>query len=141
MKTKLFRTKCNNLLQRFIRLFSLSSIAFVVTACYGSPYAEYDVRGQVTNEDYEPLEDMQVVVKSYNKYEWADTVYTNQAGEFHTEYGMTSFGGDCLQVIVNDPKGEYLSDTVHVANNSMDKEKDSSWTAEYSVEVNIQLKK
>ena len=141
MKTNTFRTKCNRLLERCMRLFTLLGIAFVVTACYGTPYAEYDVEGQVTNENYEPLEDMQVVVKSYNEHEWADTIYTNQAGEFRTEYGITSFGGDCLQVIVNDPKGEYLSETVHVANNSMDKEQESSWSAEYSVKLNVQLKK
>ena len=65
MKLKDFRQKYNGLLQKFIRIFSLSSVAFVLTACYGCPYAEYDVEGQVTNENYEPLEDMQVVVKVF----------------------------------------------------------------------------
>ena len=51
MKLNLLRQKCNNLLQRFIRLFSLTSVAFVVTACYGSPYAEYDVEGYVYDEN------------------------------------------------------------------------------------------
>ena len=50
MKTNL-RQKYNSLLQRFIRLFSLTSVAFVVTACYGSPYAEYEVEGEVCNEE------------------------------------------------------------------------------------------
>ena len=50
MKTN-FRQKYNNLLQRFIRLFSLSSVAFVLTACYGCPYAEYDVEGYVYDEN------------------------------------------------------------------------------------------
>ena len=38
MKLKDLRQKYNNLLQRFIRLFSLSSVAFVLTACYGCAY-------------------------------------------------------------------------------------------------------
>ena len=51
MKLKDLRQKYNGLLQKFIRLFSLSSVAFVLTACYGSPYAEYDVEGYVYDEN------------------------------------------------------------------------------------------
>ena len=44
MKLKVLRQKYNDLLQRFIRLFSLSSVAFVFTAYYGCPYSEYEVQ-------------------------------------------------------------------------------------------------
>ena len=70
MKTNL-RQKYNSLLQRFIRLFSLTSVAFVVTACYGSPYAEYEVEGKVYNEEGEPLDDMQVVVRTFDDYSYS----------------------------------------------------------------------
>ena len=76
MKTN-FRQKYNNLLQRFIRLFSLSSVAFVLTACYGCPYAEYDVEGYVYDENGNMLENMQVVVRTFDQeWDYPDTVYT-----------------------------------------------------------------
>ena len=61
MKLKDLRQKYNGLLQKFIRLFSLSGVAFVLTACYGCPYAEYDVEGRVYDENGNPLENMQAI--------------------------------------------------------------------------------
>ena len=78
MKLKDLRQNYNNLLQRFIRLFSLSSVAFVLTACYGCPYSEYEVQGEVYDEDGNPLQCMQVVVSTYDdfSYEMPGTVAT-----------------------------------------------------------------
>ena len=67
MKLKDIRQKYNGLLQKFIRLFSLSSVAFVLTACYGCPYAEYDVEGYVYDENGNMLENMQVVVRTFDQ--------------------------------------------------------------------------
>ncbi|MBQ2122282.1 MAG: radical SAM-associated putative lipoprotein [Bacteroidaceae bacterium] len=135
------RTKCNNLLQRFIRLFSLSGIAFVVTACYGTPYAEYEVQGQVYGEQDEPLEAMQVIVRTYDKHDWPDTLHTNAAGYYHVKHGATSFGGDCIEVVVHDPNGLYESDSVHISSNQMKQEAESNWSAAYTMRADIQLKK
>ena len=143
MKLKDLRQKYNGLLQKFIRLFSLTSVAFVVTACYGSPYAEYEVEGQVYDEDCKPLEKMQVVVRTFDdySYEWPDTVYTDAAGYYHVNYGIPSFGGDCMEVIVHDPNGEYESDSVHISSGKMTVEAEDSWSARYSMKANFQLKK
>ena len=143
MKTFNLRQKYNNLLQRFIRLFSLSSVAFVVTACYGTPHVEYEVEGQIYGEDCEPLKSMQVVVRTFNDYSyaWPDTVYTDKAGYYRVNYGIPSFGGDCMEVIVHDPKGEYESDSIHIASNKMKVEAEGSWSSRYSMKADFQLKK
>ena len=93
MKT-ILRKKCNNLLQRFIRLFSLTSVAFVVTACYGTPHVEYEVEGQIYGEDNEPLKSMQVVVRTFNDYSyaWPDTVQNYKCGSYRATYGISALG-------------------------------------------------
>lgn len=141
MKLKDFRQKYNNLLQRFIRIFSLSSVAFVVTACYGAPHAEYEVEGNVYNEEGEPLDDMQVVVRTFDdySYSWPDTVYTNEKGKYHATYGIPSFGGDCMEVVVHDPSGVYESDSVHIGSGKMKVEAEDSWSARYSMKADFHL--
>ena len=115
MKLKDFRQKYNGLLQKFIRLFSLSSVAFVLTACYGCPYAEYDVEGRVYDENGNPLEDMQVVVRTYDSsWDYPDTLYTNEDGCYRVVHGITSQGGDCIEVIVNDTAGDINAALFHL---------------------------
>ena len=115
------------------------------TACkvmYGVPHADYDVAGVVLNEKSEGLEGMQVIIKSYSEFEGPDTVYTNANGEFHDEYATHNSSGDCLELIVNDPKGEYQSDTVHVSNRRMEVVEGSEWYDAYAIDnIYITLKK
>ena len=142
MKLNLLRQKCNNLLQRFIRLFSLTSVAFVVTACYGSPYAEYDVEGYVYDENGNMLENMQVVVRTFDaQWDYPDTVYTNQDGHYHAVHSLTSTGGDCMEVIVHDTTGVYASDSTHISSGKMKVEDQDSWSTYYSMRSDFQLKK
>ncbi len=142
MKLNLLRQKCNNLLQRFIRLFSLTSVAFVVTACYGSPYAEYDVEGYVYDENGNMLENMQVVVRTFDaQWDYPDTVYTNQDGHYHAVHSLTSTGGDCVEVIVHDTTGVYASDSTHISSGKMTVEDQDSWSTFYSMRSDFKLKK
>lgn len=142
MKLNLLRQKCNNLLQRFIRLFSLTSVAFVVTACYGSPYAEYDVEGYVYDENGNMLENMQVVVRTFDaQWDYPDTVYTNQDGHYHAVHSLTSTGGDCMEVIVHDTAGVYASDSTHISSGKMKVEDQDSWSTFYSMRSDFKLKK
>ena len=115
------------------------------TACkvmYGVPHADYDVAGVVQNEEWQGLEGVQVIIKSYSDFERTDTVYTNAEGEFHDDYATHSSSGDCLELIVNDPKGEYQSDTVHVSNRRMEVVEGSEWYDAYAIDnIYITLKK
>ena len=142
MKLKDFRQKYNNLLQKFIRLFSLSSVAFVLTACYGCPYAEYDVEGYVYDEDGNMLENMQVIVRTYDaSWDYPDTVYTNADGHYHAIHSLTSTGGDCMEVIVNDTAGVYDSDSRHISSGKMKVEDHDSWSTYYSMRADFKLSK
>ena len=142
MKLNLLRQKCNNLLQRFIRLFSLTSVAFVVTACYGSPYAEYDVEGYVYDENGNMLKNMQVVVRTFDaQWDYPDTVYTNADGHYHAVHSLTSTGGDCMEVIVHDTTGVYASDSTHISSGKMTVEDQDSWSTFYSMRNDFKLKK
>ena len=142
MKLKDFRQKYNGLLQKFIRLFSLSSVAFVLTACYGCPYAEYDVEGYVYDENGNMLENMQVVVRTFDQqWDYPDTVYTDNDGHYRAIHSLTSTGGDCMEVIVHDTTGVYASDSTHIASGKMKVEDQDSWSAYYSMRQDFQLKK
>ena len=142
MKLKDFRQKYNNLLQKFIRLFSLSSVAFVLTACYGCPYAEYDVEGYVYDEDGNMLENMQVIVRTYDaSWDYPDTVYTNADGHYHAIHSLTSTGGDCMEVIVNDTAGVYDSDSRHISSGKMKVKDHDSWSTYYSMRADFKLSK
>lgn len=115
------------------------------TACkvmYGVPHADYDVTGSVLNEKFEGIEGAQVIIKSYSDFERTDTVYTNAEGAFHDEYATHSSSGDCLELIVNDPKGEYQSDTVHISNRRMEVVEDGDWYDAYAIDnIYVTLKK
>ena len=117
-----------------------------LTACfavdYGVPYVTADVEGTVTNEQNEPLQSMQVVVKTEEK-SYGSTTYTNMEGEFDVENYILGFSlpEEKLQVIVNDTNNVYLSDTIEVAFSDMKRKKVDEWETNYSKEVNIQLEK
>lgn len=108
---------------------------------YGSPHAEYNVKGEVTNEDGEALESMQVSLKVVDEFTWPKNVYTNEQGMYNMQIKLNSFGGECLEVIVNDTTGEYESDTMHVAPRKMQETERTDWTVKYSVDADFQLKK
>ena len=142
MKLKDLRQKYNGILQKFIRLFSLSGVAFVLTACYGCPYAEYDVEGQVYGENNEPLENIQVVVRTYDQeWDYPDTIYTNADGYYRAIHSLTSTGGDCMEVIVNDTAGVYESDSRHISSGKMTVEDKDSWNVRYSMRADFKLNK
>ena len=99
---------------------------------YGTPYAVYEVMGNVVNKQNEPLDSMQVVVKNVGDYEHLD---------YLSNYELTAFGDDTLRVTVHDPKGVYQSDSVDIAPNEMDWIADDGWNSELKVKANFKLKK
>ena len=135
----------NKLWLKWLNAILAGVFGISATACkvmYGVPHADYDVEGVVQNENWEGLEGMQVIVKSYSDFERTDTVYTDAEGKFHDEYATQSSSSDCLELIVNDPKGEYQSDTVHVSNHRMEVIEDDEWYDAYAIDnIYITLKK
>ena len=154
MKLKDFRQKYNGLLEKLIRLFTLSGVMFTVTACYGVAPFEMeekdivDVEGQVLNEDNQPLESIQVVIQSgHDEHQHSDTVYTSEMGNYCARYrGNCLFLSDDITIIASDTSDVYAPDTVRVSPDEITYERMEDvdgWTIKsyYSLENDFQLKK
>ena len=152
MKTNLLRQKCNNALQWFIRLFSLTSVAFVVTACYGvaPPYdieEVLNVQGQVLGEDDEPLANKQVIVKCDTRWQQnRDTLLTQQDGSFQAQYKNAFFYEDSIKFVAYDANGVYETDSLSISTDDFVFEdegmvNDNLYRVSYSLRADIQLKK
>lgn len=151
MILKDFRQKYNGFLQKFIRIFSLSSIAFVVTACYGvaPPYdieEVLNVQGQVLGENDEPLASKQVIVKRENRWEQnRDTLLTQEDGTFQAQY-KGFFYADSIKFVAYDADGVYETDSLSVSTNDVVFEdegmvNDNLYRISYSLRADIRLKK
>ena len=153
MKTNL-RQKYNGLLEKLIRLFTLSGVMFTVTACYGvAPFDTeekdfVDVKGQVLDENNQPLSSIQVVIQSgHDEHQHRDTVYTNNRGNYRARYiGNCLFLSDDITIIANDTSNVYASDTVHAVSDDIEyvgMNEGADWTINnyYSLENDFQLKK
>ena len=84
--------------------FLLSLLGFSLATCdraveYGCPYATYEVKGQVSDEDNQSLKDIQVVVQQY------DTFYTDAEGIYRA-HGDLRLGRESLLVTATDIDGE-----------------------------------
>ena len=120
---------------------------------YGTPYADYIIKGSVTNEAGEPVRGIKTSLKSVfdNENEHyvlgLDSVQTDEAGSYQLKYvGMKDRS---LKVIVEDIDGEanggeFLSDTLDIDYNKaiQTKKGDDHWyTGVYEISQDIKLKK
>ena len=84
---------------------------------YGCPYAQFEATGVVTDDEQQPLENMQVLVHtkwdSDMSREYMPQVYTDEAGEY-TLSTERLFPTDSMDIIVTDTAGVYESDSVRV---------------------------
>lgn len=117
---------------------------------YGTPYSKFLVKGTVTSDKDEPLKNIQVIVRQ----DWnngvfpADTIYTDEKGEFKTE--DLSIGGINEQkVYFNDIDGEenggaFKSDSVLIKDMNQKKLEGGHWYVgkfEFSPKGSIKLSK
>ena len=136
-----FHLLVSSLLTTLLGFFGASCV-FPGPVMYGPAVPEnfLEVDGEVTTEDGQPLESMQVVINT-SHISIKDTVYTNASGEFEREYGFPQEGNDTLLIEVNDTSDVYASEKVQIPFTEMKKETYSEWSTEYSVDVKLQLKK
>lgn len=135
-------TFSNRLLSGALALLGFASCGEV--ACeYGTPHADYEIKGKVQNEAKQPLEGMRMIVvenpsvtgETYPGQR--DTLYTGDAGEylFEDNYTMTKK----YRVVCEDPNGVYKADSVDV---EMKPEHGKGWyMGSDSKEINFELKK
>ena len=136
-----FHLLVSSLLTTLLGFFSASCV-FPGPVMYGPAVPEnfLEVDGEVTTEDGQPLESMQVVINT-SHISIKDTIYTNASGEFERAYGFPQEGNDTLLIEVNDTSDVYASEKVQIPFTEMKKETYSEWSTEYSVDVKLQLKK
>ena len=136
-----FHLLVSSLLTTLLGLFGASCV-FPGPVMYGPAVPEntLEVEGEVTTEDGQPLESMQVVINT-SHISIKDTIYTNASGEFAGAYGFPQEGNDTLLIEVNDTSDVYASEKVRIPFTEMKKETYSEWSTEYSVDIKLQLKK
>ena len=141
MKKVLLRVlaQVNVLLGAVLALFGLGCGGCAVK--YGSPYATYEYEGSVTNEQQQPLKDIQVTVKApkYNNEPIAESVFTEEDGRFRgNTWEETTI--DTLNVVFTDTTQVYQADSTQVVV-KWQKSKEDWCVGECEFEVNMQLKK
>ncbi len=95
----------NKFLPGLLALIGFSACDNAVSA-YGTPNADYSVKGKVTDEAKNPLENIRVVLKpDQNRNYKNDTTYTNSVGEYALK-SEGAFPMKLIQVIAEDIDGE-----------------------------------
>ncbi|MCD8184097.1 MAG: radical SAM-associated putative lipoprotein [Bacteroides sp.] len=111
---------------------------------YGTPYAKYEIKGKVMNEQQQIVPDARILVKNmapatndlYNRI-IPDTVYTKENGEYLYQKSITGYRN--FRVICEDLSGTYKSDSTVV---KMNPTGGSGWyEGKDSKEINFKLKK
>ena len=112
---------------------------------YGSPYANYRVMGEVSDEEGNPLEGIRVIVEKNSHM--ADTVYTDTKGVFQTE-NINSVGFYIHDVAFDDVDGEagggeFESAQIPIEDFESKKiEEGEGWyNGEYELSTKVQMKK
>ncbi len=131
---------CNCLLSGVLVLLGFSSCTREGSEEYGMPYAKYEIKGKVTNEQKETISKAQVIVKqldsSGKSFYRADTLNVNGSGEY--QY-LTEGFTESYRVIAEEPSGVYKADSTDV---KMEPKGGSGWyVGSDSKEVDFELKK
>lgn len=124
-------------------VLSLFGCAEIHEDMYGVPYVTYQYSGEVTNEQKQPLEDIQVTIKA-PKYGNArmnyEPVVTGKDGRFDGSMRYDNSQVDTLNVVFTDTTQVYQADSTQVVVKWQKSEKD--WCmGECEFEVHMQLKK
>ncbi|HKM12829.1 MAG TPA: radical SAM-associated putative lipoprotein [Bacteroidales bacterium] len=97
MKRKLFSIKSNWVTRILAIIFPSIILSGCPICMYGSPYATYTTRGQVTNEEGKALKGIRVSV--------ADYTYTDPQGNELADF---------IDSALTDSRGGYLIDNLHL---------------------------
>ena len=127
-------------------LFFLGILGITCSACvytkYGCPYAEFEVKGKVTDQAGQPLKDIRVVVNRY------DTTKTDSLGQYYKETQLMGAVTGMVPIEAVDMDGEanggtFAPTTVYVNLTKKDfKDGDGDWYEGKAMkEVNFKLEK
>lgn len=118
---------------------------------YGSPYLEYQVKGQVTDEKGNPIEGIRVMVENETygfsvnhdglwKHAFADTVYTDANGRFtsHEINDGFIYGKVFFEDIDGLAHGSFRPDSVNLENLEQKQIEDEDGWYKGKFEINVQ---
>ena len=88
----------------FFLIFPFLSVS--LTACYGPPHAEFEVKGKVVDENNIPIHNICIATSSENGHIYPDTVYTDAAGLYSIRNSVTGSQELTLKVTSTDIDGE-----------------------------------
>lgn len=150
MKAKLL-TRINALIATLVSLLGFTScgnflVKYGAPVEYGTPFARWDVNGKVSDEENNPIEHAQVIVRSPKPGQIRDTLYSDEEGLYRGSYpGVFPYSNDSIDIVVRDTAGVYASDSVRVAVGKYDKSEvadGDSWNAGTAyIQQDFQLKK
>lgn len=117
MKTKILN-RFNAILAFLIGLLGFTGCERFIRCEYGVPTADFTLEGQVTNDEEEPLQNIQIVSQrgwkdgAGTQYweEYSDTLYTDSVGRFYRSYRDMPY--EYYRIIANDTAHVYASDTI-----------------------------
>ena len=134
------RVMFNAILAAALGVFGLTSCDWFAVK-YGVlvPENDLEVNGEVTNEEGESLESMQVVLNT-SKMRLKDTLYTNADGAFERTYAFPK-QTDTLLLEINDTADVYASEKMQIPFAEMTKKMETEWETVYAVDIKVQLKK
>lgn len=104
----------NKLLNGLLVLLGFSTISCERRVEYGTPHADFQINGQITEaESQKLLENIQIAIKVKNNFkEFSDTIYSDANGNFSRQYDVFPTNNDSVIVIFNDTTGEHQSKQV-----------------------------
>lgn len=121
MKAKLL-TRINALIATLVSLLGFTSCGNLFLKYgapvveYGTPFARWDVNGKVSDEENNPIEHAQVIVRSPKPGQIRDTLYSDEEGLYRGSYeGVFPYSNDSIDIVVRDTAGVYASDSVRIA--------------------------
>lgn len=137
---QLFYAKLNTLLGAVLTLLEFSGCdilgvddPFNEVCLYGQPYAIYNVKGAVLNDEGDKLEGIEITIKSIYRYEdkeyqkvwWMEKKpTTDKEGKYEYKGNESPYSTDVIvRVVAEDPKGVYAADSTDVNFTSTDEGK------------------
>lgn len=146
----LFLSFTNKILAGLLSLlgFSLAACDKMGSAEYGTPHADYEIKGKVVNNQGTPIPDIQVEVSDSipeSGWMYKDTIYTDANGEFHWKRG--DFPRMTFQLISRDIDeekngGQFVPKTTFVSFRNADYRGGDTWyEGKATLETEITLDK
>ena len=109
------RVLWDKILRVGIKICMLTGVAFTFAACYAPariPEREFEATGEITNEEDEKLENIEVSI-NYSRCNIYAT-YSNSIGQYRIHQLFAEYFPDSVDVIARDTSGVYETDSVRV---------------------------